>query len=247
MKFKISLLAALSVVAFPLAAKAQDINSYESLKVSCESGAECSDFGIDFQEEGNKVAQTRRTRTRRTRSSSNDSRIYVGGGIAPFIPFDGELDLGFGGGIFAGYKLTENISVELDVFDYFGGLDDDEFIDGDDSGYNTFGAAVNGVYRYYLQPNDSRSVYIFAGVGAGVGVASLTGDLSDDLDDAGEDTSQVGFLVQGKGGVGYPLSDRIDLFGQTRFFSTFLDDDDSPFGGDDLDGVAIDVGATFNF
>ena len=51
MKFKISLLAALLVAAFPFAAKADDTNSYESLKVSCASGAECGDFGVNFQEE----------------------------------------------------------------------------------------------------------------------------------------------------------------------------------------------------
>ena len=246
MKFKIGMLAALAALAFPFAAQAQDTQGYESLNISCESGAECSDFGVNFQEEGEEVAQTRRTRTRRTRSRSNDSKIYVGGSLAPFIPFDGELDLGFGGGVFAGYKLTDNISVELDVFDYFGGLDDDDVFLGDESGYNTFGAALSGVYRYFLNPGDSRSVYIFAGVGGGIGVASVTGDLSDFLDDGGEDTSDVGFLIQGKGGVGYPLTDKIDLFGQTRFFNTFLGDDDV-FDGDDLDGVAIDIGATYKF
>jgi len=82
--------------------------------------------------------------------------------------------------------------------------------------------------------------YIFAGLGIGVGVTSATGDVADDLDDAGFDTSETGFLLQGKGGVGYPITNKIDLFGQTRFFNIFLDDDDA-------DGLAIDFGATYNF
>lgn len=245
MNIKTTAIAIILALGLPLAAKA-DTNKYENYQVGCDSSAECSNFNVNFEQQSDEaeVAQGRRTRTRRTRAGS-DSKIYVGGSLAPFFPFDDELDIGFGGGLFAGYKLTRNISVEVDVFDYFGGLDDEIEVDGsdfstDDSGYNLFGAAANGIYRFYLKPNDSRSLYIFAGLGVGIGVSSITGDIGDALDDAGLDTADTGFLFQGKGGVGYPLTNNIDLFGQTRFFRVLVE-------GDDPDGVALDFGASFNF
>lgn len=242
MNLKSILVAIVLATGIPVAAQAQETNNYDNYQVSCDSNTSCSDFQVNYESDDNEVAQSRTRRTRRTRRS-NDSKFHIGGHLAPFFPFDGELDVGFGGGIFGGYKLTKNISLEIDVYDYFGGTEVD------DLGYNLFGAAASGVYRYYVNPNDSKSLYIFAGLGVGVGVVNATGDVADDADDAGIDTSSAGFLLQGKGGVGYPITDNIDLFGQTRFFNIFLDEDD--FGGagdgDDADGVAIDIGATFNF
>ncbi len=244
MNIKNTVLAIILAMGFPLAAQAQNSNDYENYHVTCDSIAECSDFDVNYEQQSDEdqVAQSRRTRrSRRTRN--NNSKFYLGGHLAPFIPFDDELDVGFGGGIVAGYKLTKNISAEIDIFDYFGGTETD------DLGYNHFGAAASGVYRYYVNSNSSRSPYIFAGLGVGVGVTSATGDVADAADDAGFDTSATGFLFQGKGGVGYPLTDKIDLFGQTRFFSIFLDDDafDGTGDGEDADGVAIDFGVTYNF
>ena len=230
MNIKTTLLAALLVLT-PVAVRAQDVDSYDSYRIGCNSGAECNDFEVNYQED--EVAQrTRNRRTRRTRRS--DTKYYVGGNIAPFIPFDGDLDVGFGGGVFGGYKFTNNISAEVEIFDYFGGTDTD------DLGYNNFGATANGVYRYYIDQTNPRSLYVFGGLGVGIGVASATGDVADDLDDAGIDTSETGFLVQGKGGVGYPITEKIDAFAQTKFFNIFVD-------GEDADGLAIDVGATYKF
>lgn len=235
MNIKNTVLAIILAMACPLAAQAQNTNDYENYQVACDSISECSDFEVNYEQQPDEeqISQSRRTRRSR-RSRNNKSKYYLGGHLAPFIPFDDELDVGFGGGIVAGYKFTNNISAEIDVFDYFGGTETD------DLGYNHFGATASGVYRYYVNSNSSRSPYIFAGLGIGVGVTSSTGDVADDLDDAGIDTSETGFLFQGKGGVGYPISNKIDLFGQTRFFNIFLDDDDA-------DGVAIDFGVTYNF
>ena len=242
MKFKISLLATLLVAAFPFAAKAQDTNSYESLKVSCESGAECSDFGVNFQEEGDKVAQTRRTRTRRTRSGGSvDNKYYVGGNVGLFLPFFDASDIvdydpGFTFGGFGGYRFTENISAEIEVYDSLGGSEID------DLGYNVFAASANGVYRYYFNPGNDKSLYAYGGLGLGVGILNPTGDESDGLD------SQTGFLLQGKAGVGYPVAEKIDLFGQARFTNVFLgEDEDEGFNGDDANGLSIDFGATYKF
>ncbi|MGB5636853.1 MAG: outer membrane beta-barrel protein [Waterburya sp.] len=236
MNIQNTVLAIVLAMGFPMAVQAKDTNKYENYQVACDSRSECSNFDVNYeqQSDGDQLAQSRRTRTRRTRRRSRDSKFHIGGHLAPFFPFDGESNVGFGGGIFGGYKFTKNVSLDIDVYDYFGGTEVD------DLGYNLFGAAASGVYRYYLKPNDSKSLYIFAGLGVGVGVSNATGDVADNLDDAGFDTSETGFLLQGKGGVGYPISEKIDLFGQTRFFNIFLD-------GDDANGVALDFGATFNF
>ena len=231
MKIKTTMLAVLLALA-PVAVNAQDLDSYENYQVGCNSGVECNDFEVNYQEDG--LAQrTRNRRSRRTRGAI-DNKYYVGGNIAPFIPFDGDFDLGFGGGIVGGYRFTNNISAEVEVFDYFGGTEVD------DLGYNYFGATANGVYRYYIDQSNPRSLYVFAGLGVGVGIDNATGDVADDLDDLGVDTSETGFLLLGKGGVGYPISDKIDAFAQTKFFNIFVD-------GEDADGLAIDVGATYKF
>ena len=237
MKFKIGLLAALLVAAFPFAAKAQDTNSYDSLKVSCELGAECDDFDVDFQQEGDEVAQTRRTRTRRTRrGGSVDNKYYAGGNVGLFIPFDGDLDLGFSFGGLFGYRFTENISAELEIYDTLGGTEID------DLGYNAFAVSANGVYRYYFDQGNSESLYAYGGLGLGIGILDATGDLGDDVD------SETNFLLQTKAGVGYPLNDKIDLFGQARFTNIFIGEEDDIEGtGDDFNGLSFDIGATYKF
>jgi len=247
MKFKISVLAALLAVVFPFSVKAQEVKTQEvkaqDLNVSCESGAQCDAFQVNFSEEGEEVAQTRRTRTRRTRRSGLDNRFYAGGNLGLFVPFfditdDDDADVGFTFGGLFGYRFTENISAEIELYDSLGGTEID------DLGYNIFGASANGVYRYYLNSGNPRSLYIFGGGGLGVGVLNFTGDVADDADI----DSQTGFLLQGKLGVGYPVSDRIDVFGQSRFTNVFLsEDEDEGFTGEDGNGLSFDVGATFKF
>jgi hypothetical protein len=251
MNIKTTAVAIILALGFPLAAQAQETknyeNSYESLKVSCQSGVECNDFNVNFQEQGEQIAQTRRTRTRRTRDSSSlDSKYYAGGNVGLFLPFFGDdaddADLGFGFGGLFGYKFNQNISAELEIYDALGGTETD------DLGYNLFGVAANGVYRYYFNPDDSKSLYAFGGLGLGFGVVSQTGDVADDLDDDGVDTSRTGFLLQTKAGVGYPLSDNLDLFGQARYANVFIgEEDDIEGSGDDGNGLSFDVGATYNF
>lgn len=245
MKFKISLMAALLAVVMPFSVQAQEVKGQDlenqDLNVSCESGAECDTFQVNFSEEGEKVAQTRRTRTRRTRRRGVDNKFYAGGNLGLFVPFfditdDDGADVGFTFGGLFGYRVTKNISAEIELYDSLGGTEVDDF------GYNIFGASANGVYRYYLNPNNAKSLYIFGGGGLGVGVLNFTGDAADDID------SQTGFLLQGKLGVGYPISDRIDLFGQSRLTNVFLsEDEDEGFSGEDANGISFDVGATFKF
>jgi hypothetical protein len=244
MNIKTTVLAIILAAGFPLATQAQETKDYESLQVSCQSGVECNDFNVDFQEQGNEIAQTRRTRTRRTRSSSSslDSKYYAGGNLGLFLPFIDDADVGIDFGGLFGYKINQNISAELELFNARGGTDTD------DLGYSIFGAAANGVYRYYFNPDNSKSLYAFGGLGLGFGVVSQTGDVADDLDDDGVDTSRTGFLLQTKAGVGYPLSDNLDLFGQARYANVFIgEEDDDEDSGEDGNGISFDIGATYNF
>jgi hypothetical protein len=248
MNIKTTVLAIILATGFPLAAQAQDTKDYESLKVSCQSGVECNDFNVNFQEQGDEIAQTRRTRrTRRTRDSSSlDSKYYAGGNVGLFLPFFGgdtdDANLGFGFGGLFGYKFNQNISAELEIYDALGGTETD------DLGYNLFGVTANGVYRYYFNPDDSKSLYAFGGLGLGYGKLSQTGDVADERDDDGLDTSDSGFLLQTKAGVGYPIADKIDVFGQARFVNVFIGEKDNvEDSGDDGNGLSFDVGATYNF
>lgn len=239
MNLKTIALTAVLAIGFPLAAQAQETNDYESLNVSCQSGAECSDFGVNFQQEGDEVAQTRRTRTRRTRSSV-DSKYYAGGNIGIFFPGEDGFDAGFGGAAKFGYNFTENIAAEIEGLGYFGGSEVD------DLGYNVLGIAANGVGKYAFNPDNDKSVYIFGGAGIGIGRVASTGDRVDQLEDEAEaagvefDSSETGFLFQGKVGVGYPIAEKIDVFGQGRYLNVSVDDIDA-------DGFAIEAGANYNF
>lgn len=200
--------------------------------------------GFNVEEEESDLTPSRRTRTRRTRSSSLDSKYYAGGNLGLFAPFfggdDGEVDpdIGIGVGGLFGYKVNKNISAELELYNARGGTDVD------DLGYNIFGASANGVYRYYFDADSSKSLYAYGGLGLGFGIVSSTGDLVEDNDD----NSRTGFLLGSKVGVGYPISDNIDLFGQTRYTNVFLGEEDDVEGtGEDANGLSFDVGATFNF
>jgi hypothetical protein len=193
-----------------------------------------ADPGFNVEEQESDLTPSRRTRTRRTRSSSLDSKYYAGGNLGLFLPFTDGLDTGIGFGGLFGYKVNKNISAELELYNVRGGTETD------DLGYNTFNVTANGVYRYYFDASSAKSLYAFGGLGLGVGFSSATGDVADELDDAGVDTSDSGFLLQSKVGVGYPLTEKIDLFGQTRYTNLFVE-------GDDANGLSFDIGGTYNF
>lgn len=227
MNIKTSILAALFVTTLPLAAQAQNPKDYNNYRVSCQSGADCNDFDPSYEaaDGSSEVSQTRRTR--RTRSSrSSDKKLYGGGNLGLAFPGDG-ADVGFGLSGLGGYNFTDNIAAEIEVFDYFGGTDVD------DLGYNFFGVSANGVYKYAFG-SDDKSPYAFGGIGLGIGRVTATGD------DAPDDSGESGFLLQGKVGAGYPVTDAVDLTGQLRYFNINVD-------GDNGDAFAIDAGAKFNF
>jgi opacity protein-like surface antigen len=269
MNIKTAVLAIILATGLPLAAQAQDTNSHENLKVSCQSGVECNDFNVNFQEQGEQIAQTRRTRTRRTRSTSSsvDSKYYVGGTLGVFFPseiddFNVEVtaggnttlqqvdpSTGFGGSIYGGYKFSDLISADAEALLYFGNADP---LDGSYSSFNFF---VGPRFTYTLDETNDQSLYIFASPGIGVGNVNFGGDLGDAL---GDDDSGTGFALQAKAGVGYPVSDKIDIIGQARYTNIFgvvdvpqVGENGNVVEGETdskgLDAFGIELGAQYKF
>ena len=266
MNLKTAVLSAL-LVAIPVGVRAQDVDTYENYQVACDSGAECNSFDVDYQEsDADKISQTRRTRTRRTRSSSIDKKIYAGGTLGIFFP--SEIDdfqigiqsgavtdlqnvdpgTGFGGSIYGGYKFSERISADAEAF-VFGG-DSDPL----DSSYTSYGFFINPRYTYTIDPSNSKSIYVYAS--PGIGIAGV--DFGDEISDASgvEDASGTGFALQGKVGVGYPVSDTIDIIGQARYFNAFDVIEVTEFGAagevaetDDkgFDAFSIEAGVNVKF
>jgi Outer membrane protein beta-barrel domain len=273
MNIKTIALAIILATGLPLAAQAQDTNSHESLKVSCQSGVKCNDFNnVNFQGQGDEIAQTgrtRRTRTRRTRSSSSssDSKIYAGGTLGLFFPSsvddfnvrvtaNGNSTLqsvdpstGYGGSIYGGYKFSDLIGADAEAVLYFGNADP---LDGS---YSSLSFFVGPRFTYTLDETNDKSLYIFASPGIGVGNVNFGGDLGDAL---GDDDSGTGFALQAKAGVGYPLSDKIDLIGQARYTNIFGAFDVPKVGNNGaviqgetdskgLDAFSVEVGANYKF
>lgn len=269
LNIKTTVLAIILATGLPLAAQAQETNGHENLKVSCQSGGECNDFNVNFNEQGDEIAQTRRTRTRRTRSTSSsvDSKYYVGGTLGLFFPSEiddfnvsvtanGNTTLqqvdpgtGFGGSIYGGYKFTDLISADAEALLYFGNADP---LDGSYSSFNFF---VGPRFTYTLDETNEQSLYIFASPGIGVGNVNFGGDLGDAL---GDDDSGTGFALQAKAGVGYPVSDKIDIIGQARYTNVFgvvdvpqVGENGTVVPGETeskgLDAFGIEIGAQYKF
>lgn len=245
MKLKTIILAAILVAGFPVAAQAQDAETFDNFQVSCDAGAECNNFDVIYaqQSEDNGISQRTRRRTRRTTS---DQKIYFG--LTPGLAFLGDgTNVGFGGSIVGGYNFSEQLAAELEIFDYFGGLDDgvaDFNSITDDSGYNYLGISANAVYKYPFSQSDANGIYGFGGAGLGYGRFGFTGDFSDILEDRDIDTSLSGFLLNLKLGVGYPVNDKLDLLGQLRYANTFLDEVNNV--SFQQDAITIDIGAKLN-
>ena len=249
MKIKNAILAGVLVAGLPVAVQAQEVENYDQYQVSCESGVDCNNFEVDYQQsETNDDISQRRTRTRRTRSSSSDKKIYAGGTLGIFFPSeidDFEVGIisgnisdlqtvdpgtGFGGSLYGGYKFTDLIGVDVEGF-FFGG-DADPL----DSSYTSYGFFVNPRFTYNINPDNFRSFYVFASPGIGVAGVNFGDDLGDRLGD--DSDSGTGFAFQAKAGAGYPVSDTIDIIGQVRYFNAFNAIETTQFG---IDGEISDT------
>ena len=247
MKVKSTILAAFLALCMPLAAQAQNSKNYEYYQGSCDSRSECGleeirqtdRFDVNYETEqlnNDNFSQTQRTRTRtRTRSRSsrrNQTYYYLGGNLGVFLPSENGLDTGFGGSFFGGYNFNQYLSTDLEFLFYGGGTDINNL------GYNFLGFLANVKGKYPFDQTRVNSAYLFGGAGLGYGRVASTGDVADDLDDRGIDTSEGGFAFQLKAGVGVPVSEKVDVFGQVRYLNISVD-------GPDGDGFSIDGGVSF--
>lgn len=226
------------IIAIPL--KAQADESFNTrLAIDCDclrvTVGQCEDFAKDIVvSQADTLAQSRRTRrTRRTTSSSK----YYGGGSLGIFSSSGIGDAGFGGSIFGGRKFDDRLSAEAEVIYYRGGTSVD------DLGYSILGVLGNAKYLFPFDSSDSQGFYAFAGAGIGLGRFALTGDFADFI----SDTDSIALLIQAKGGVGYPVSKNIDVFGQLRYLNTTTSFARGFSGNVTGDGFSFDGGATFKF
>jgi len=199
-----------------------------------------------------KISQTRI----RERYRDNDlKKVYLGGTVGLFLPSDSDeinfdnddfdldtidSDSGFGGSAYAGYKLNQFLSADLEIF-VFGG-DAEPF----DSDYTAAGFFLNPRYTLPIGGNANASPYGFISPGIGVAGVGFGDDIEDRLDDDGFNT---GVAVQLKAGAGLPLSETIDVFGQARYFNAFnvyqisgVDEDDEDQG---FSSVSFEAGLNF--
>ena len=263
MRIKTIIVAALLSLGLPFAAKAET-GEDQKYQVSC--GAECSQFNVaqtnSFPVEINTndadlaQSQRRRRRVRRTRRTRT-RKIYLGGTLGVFFPseleeFDGDVvdglddsesidpGTGFGGSIYGGYKFNNLLSADIEFFVFGGGANPI-----DDSGYTSLGFFVNPRFTFAFNKGSANSPYAFISPGLGLASVNLSDEISDRF--SGDDSGS-GFALQIKGGIGYPLSETIDIFGQARFFNAFQvyeiigvgDEDDQ-----DFNTFGLEVGVNF--
>ena len=255
MKLKTIILATLLSLGLPLAAKAesQDTASY---KVSCDE--ECDRLQVTQNKPFTIIADSydvgqRRDRTRSYRGNQSlTKRIYAGGTLGIF--FVSELDgieifeeleensdidaidpnTGFGGSIYAGYRLSHILGADIEGYIFGGGAEPE------DSNFSSAGLFVNPRFFLPLGSNSLKAPYVFASPGVGiVGIG-----FGDEIDDIAEEPDSS-FAFQIKAGAGLPLSESFDVIGQIRYVNALGIYEEA--NGDDanLSTVGLEVG--FNF
>ena len=268
MKIKTIILTALLSIGFPLAAKAETGTELKTLSF-CD--AECSqlnlsqtnNFPVQLAEEENEVAQRTRTRIRRTSRGSDLKRFYLGGTLGLYFPgtFDDfpeivvddgdsepiDFGTGFGASLYGGYKFNSLIGADLEFILFGGGADPL-----DDSVYGSAGVFLNPRFTYaFNRDNVNKSPYVFLSPGLGVVSVGFGEDLETRLDINDIDTSGSGLALQLKAGVGFGLSETIDIFGQARYFTAFnvYSEDDIPdrFDADDQNFSSFGLELGLNF
>ena len=257
MNIKTTLLASVLLAGLPIAAQAQNAESYDNYQVGCQTGAECGSFNVNYQqpEANDEVAQ--RTRTRRVRRTSSRKKIYIGGTLGLFFPgefeelevvSDGEREsvdpgTGFGGSLYAGYNFSEMIGADLELVVFGAGAEPL-----DDSGLAAVGFFINPRFTLAFSKDNPKSPYAY--VSPGLGIVGLGFD--DEIDDqyTGDDLSGSGLGLQLKAGVGYPLSESFSLFGQARYLGSFNNIEIIQADGDEEDiglgSLGLEAGINFS-
>ncbi len=194
--WKTTALAIILAFIAPLAVKAETAEKgYSDYQVSCEA-ATCGNFGVTFEEEDDKVAQTRRTRTRTSSTGNRLFKDYYVGGSAGIILTAESLDLGFQGSVFGGTKYNEYVGGDVEFTFGFAGIENaDETLTG-------LGIYLNPRFEYQF---DGSDITAFVSPGLGFIRASAFDD------------SDTEFDFQIKAGASKPINEKLDVFAQGRY------------------------------
>lgn len=260
------------VCGFSFGAKAEDINTYETLQISCNpfsatnADNQCS-RNLKVESETSLIAQTRRGRGRRRKSKVQN--YYAGfsigagfvGGEYPVgnsqgteFPFP-EYSNGFVGSLFGGLNFTKNLAAELELYLGLGDLDTDELDDFSNDPANNIDVSnfrSEGDYsafaiyinpRFELPLNEERKFSLYVSPGIGISQTNANYTAEDDLGFFDDtDASSTSFTYQIKGGGSIFLSETIGVFGQLRYASLPTDEDI-----DTINIFSTEAGMKFNF
>ena len=206
-------------------AKAETNQQTQNTQATCD--AEClvqlnvqaSQLAFDTPESFDLAQIERRTR------ASDLKKVYLGGTVGFFLPSDSDdfdldnadfdsidIDTGFGGSAYIGYKLNNFLSADLELLAFTGNAE--PF----DSDYASLGFFVNPRYTLPIGGNPNASPFIFVSPGIGVAGVGFGDDIEDQIS---EDGLNTGVALQLKAGAGLPLSESIDIIGQARYFNAF--------------------------
>ena len=162
-----------------------------------------------------------------SRDSDELKKVNLGGTVGIFLPSDSDefdpdnedfdfdsidIESGFGGSAYAGYRFNNFLSTDLEFVAFTG--DAEPF----DSSYTSVGFFVNPRYTLNLGINSNASPYVFVSPGIGVAGVGFGDDLESQISDDGLNT---GVALQIKAGGGLPLSQSVDVFGQARYLNAF--------------------------
>jgi len=160
-------------------------------------------------------------------SSLDDTSISSPGGS-----ISSDSDEGFGVGLAAGrwFDARKHWRGEIEISYRENDLDEVAGRGGGNAELNSLAYMVNGYYDF--RPRARFSPYVGAGIGfADVEAENIAygGTLLDDDDTV--------FAYQFIGGVGYEVSERVDLFGEVRYLAT----DDPSFNNRQLDYETVNL------
>ena len=197
-------------------AQANNIDSYQDYKLYCGPGAYqygvqsryCDQYegiyGDKLQQELDQRQKRRNTQPQTIEEKANRIEPFIGGTIGAFFPTDEFANTGFGGSIFTGANFNRNIGADIE-FGYLGGGTDFDDID-----YSLWAIFIGPKFMLPLT-NKENSSYLYLTPGIGVSQAEV------DVDDIASFEDSTRFSYQGKLGISFPVSNRVESFAQARY------------------------------
>lgn len=250
-KIETVILAILFSMGLVSAAKAeahqQNQNTQATCDVECSAqlNNQASQLTVDTPESFDLAQIERRTR------ASDLKKTYLGGTVGFFLPSDSDdfdldnadfdsidIDTGFGGSAYIGYKLNNFLSADLELLAFTGNAE--PF----DSDYTSLGFFINPRYTLPIGGNPNASPFVFLSPGIGVAGVGFGDDIEEQIS---EDGLNTGVALQVKAGAGLPLSESIDVIGQARYFNAFSVYEISDTSDDEQGFSSFSLEAGLNF